>query len=292
MIKKISTDYFYNDVIKHSFNDNIFVLDDKYNIFPSDIPKTSNNDINIYLDNVIIDHPNTKILPIISNKKSNKNTINDFLYNMVSSFATTIPNIMNDDKNILVIDNRKEMEGSTATANPKYYDDDLSSRKSIRNVENQLLNIKRKRIKNELLSIINEDVIIPGYYSNAEVYFRHIIEENKDLAFNILNEIYIDNLENENILFALIHLVSNFEYDYIYPIGHTIALLTASIGSEVLIEFTLRAYEKWGNAKSLIQLRKMPINIPWLDEYRRELIEDIESELKKDELLNSENNKV
>jgi len=94
---------------------------------------------------------------------------------------------------------------------------------------------------------------------------------------DIIQSIYLESISNKICLLALIKAISAIEYDLVYPSGQLIALAALSHQDIEVIEAGIRAYEHWETKKGVLALKNCKTHVEWLDEYRRETLEHLES---------------
>lgn len=123
-------------------------------------------------------------------------------------------------------------------------------------------------------------------YSNIEwgiisEFDRYIIDNiNDEYMLKAINEIYIKNFSNEEILIKILNAISEIEYSKVNPIGQTIAIASLSHTSIAVQQKAIEAFEKWNNENSLIILENINIEEKWLKKYVNKIIDNLKKEEK------------
>ncbi|WP_457977193.1 hypothetical protein L0Y47_13205 [Ectopseudomonas composti] len=93
----------------------------------------------------------------------------------------------------------------------------------------------------------------------------------------IVQSIYLESAANKVNLLALIKAISMLDYERLHPHGSMIALASLSHKDLEVVEAGIRAYEHWGRNAGILALKNAEARVSWLDEYRLEVIEYLES---------------
>ncbi|RXK57759.1 hypothetical protein ESA94_19765 [Lacibacter luteus] len=137
----------------------------------------------------------------------------------------------------------------------------------------------KKYITPKLISLIKDEDFEFGYISRSEELVREQLNINALATRNWINEIFITNFENEVIVMGILLIISRFDETQIFPQGQTIALAALSHSNNEIKELGVRAFEKWCSNESLRILRNINFETTWLQDYVKEVIQDIEEEL-------------
>lgn len=145
--------------------------------------------------------------------------------------------------------------------------------------ENELnerrLELYRKALTNEFLSLVRESVFEFGFQSIAEDYIRGKLSENALAVKEWLNELFIEHYRDEQVVSGVLRIVSHLDYEEIYPQGPTMAIAAISHKSVQVQELGIRAFENWGNEESLSALEGVAVTTAWLGEYLNGVVEDL-----------------
>jgi hypothetical protein len=138
-----------------------------------------------------------------------------------------------------------------------------------------ILKIEKKKFKRESIQLLKESIYDYGFSSPAENFIREKLNENAIYCREWLNEIYIENIDNESMLIALLRVVSHFEYDEVYPVGMTIATSALSHKSNLIKENAIQSFENWEDPRNIKLLEMMDCDEPYLKSYLDQVIKDL-----------------
>lgn len=137
----------------------------------------------------------------------------------------------------------------------------------------------REKVSPELINLINEEDFEFGFVSRSEELINKQLEINDLATRNWLNELFISNFKNDGILIGLLRIIGRFDQEIIFPQGQTMALAALSHRNNEIKELGIRAFENWASENSIQVLRNTNIELDWLNEYKNEVISDLEVEL-------------
>jgi hypothetical protein len=135
---------------------------------------------------------------------------------------------------------------------------------------------------NFLSAMLCEESFETGMSTPSEEYIIKLYDtEGKISVNNLLNKIYLDHLENTNIVLGLLHIISHFDYDIVHPQGQTMALASLSHKDDEVKEFGIKCFENWEHPDGIRILESVDVGAKWLKEYAGMVILDLKSMLKK-----------
>ena len=146
-------------------------------------------------------------------------------------------------------------------------------------IEDESLKEKKnyEEYKQELEDILFSSEIEWGFYSEFDEF---VIEHVEDEYFmKAINEIYIQNYQNENVLIKILNAISEVEYEKVFPFGQMTAIAAVSNKSLVVQQKGIEAFERWKQEDCIPILENLDIKENWLKKY----VEKIISNLKKEE---------
>lgn len=130
---------------------------------------------------------------------------------------------------------------------------------------------------NEFINLITNEDFELGYTSKSELLFTKLMNINLLAARNWLNSLFMDYYSNNSIIIGIIRLIGRYNPEEIYPQGQTMALASLCSSSDEIIEWGIRAFENWGGVDSIRILENTRIKTKWLDDYRLQVIKDIQT---------------
>jgi hypothetical protein len=155
---------------------------------------------------------------------------------------------------------------------------DSSTDESENSLNRRRLRQFKKNFTKELLRIIREQDFEYGFDSAADLFVRELMEQNKAVAKEWLNSVYIDHFHDRRVVIGLLQVISHLEYLEIYPQGPTMALAALSHANSEVRECGIRAFENWSTIESLNVLRNVRCDENWLQQYLSQVIHDLEEE--------------
>lgn len=148
---------------------------------------------------------------------------------------------------------------------------------SYRNTQIQETIQTQKTQKKKILNLIKESETEWGCYSEFEEF---LIKNKKDkFLINIINQIFIDNISNRDIIVKILHAFSKLDYEDTYPNAQTMCLAAISVNNSEVKEAAIQVFEAWRNREALKLLKIIDIKENWLKKYCDQVIEEIEEEL-------------
>lgn len=150
-------------------------------------------------------------------------------------------------------------------------------------LDENYINIKRMTyLKNQftpkLINLILDSDFEYGFDSEVDVFVRDQMNKNHLATNSWLNDIFVSNFSNPNILIGLLRIISRFPYLDVYPEGQTIALSALAHDNLEVKECGIRAFENWGSLDSLKILENLHVSPTWLQEYINKVVEYLRKE--------------
>lgn len=158
-------------------------------------------------------------------------------------------------------------DGEEKNANNRWYKDD----------ENDYIVPQRKLLKKQIIDLINCSEIEWGEYSEFERYFCQNIDIN---LLTLINQIFVENINNEDIIVKIFHAISLLSYEQTFPNAQTMCLAALSVDNIAIQESAIQLFEEWRNEEALSLLKKIRIKEEWLKEYADKIIDELEKELR------------
>ena len=131
--------------------------------------------------------------------------------------------------------------------------------------------------KNRILNLIKESENEWGCISEFEEFL--INNKSDKFLINMINEIFIDNIHDEDVIVKILHAFSKLNYKDTYPNAQTMCLAAISINNTEIKEAAIEVFESWRNSEALKLLQIIDIKEIWLKKYCEEIINEIKEEL-------------
>lgn len=146
-----------------------------------------------------------------------------------------------------------------------------------------MLNTKRlneleKKFTQQLIGYILEDNFEYGMESKAQILVKKQLKINPSVTKNWINKIYVNSINNAEILIGILRIIARFDRNDIFPIGDTIAMASLSHNNEMVQETAIRAFESWGGEESISILANANVASKWINEYLEEVMADLKRE--------------
>lgn len=132
-----------------------------------------------------------------------------------------------------------------------------------------------RNVVTKFLRTLEFDTLEIGMNSKCEEFIRESLEVDPLHTKEALNKLFLKNINNDKVVLSILHTISHIDYDLIYPEGQTMALACFSNKDLEIREYAIRAFENWACSSSLDILESQRVSPAWLDDYRKEVIEDI-----------------
>lgn len=130
-----------------------------------------------------------------------------------------------------------------------------------------------------LSSMISCEDFETGISNPSEKYFEDLLKKDRLSALNGISSLFLNNYTPQTtkarILVGLLHIVSHFDYESVYPAGQMMALCALSHVNREVAEYGIKCYENWGNRDGIEKLQAVCFSTPWLKEYADEVIEQL-----------------
>lgn len=128
-----------------------------------------------------------------------------------------------------------------------------------------------------LLAKIRSCYFEAGILCDADTFFSKLVRQHRSIEYplSLLSDITNHNIDNEHVLEGVLHILSNCDYSAINPFGISIVLAASVNHSPVIQELLISCFESWDAADGIDILEKLELDIPWLDQYRNEVVSQL-----------------
>ncbi|WP_448145330.1 hypothetical protein [Pseudomonas silesiensis] len=196
---------------------------------------------------VVLDHASNSV--IVKNKKKASSLSSSFSSSFFSNIGGAIETI-----------GSPEVDGS------KY----IQSREEAGEI------LTRKLTLNEYLQVFRRasrsDTLEYGMVSKCDDLLSSWFAESPIQLGSVISHIFIQSMNDKNLLLSLLKAISNLSYDSIYPFGQTVAV-AALVNKDVeVVEGGIRAFENWGSKDGVSVLENTKVAFDWLELYRQQTI--------------------
>ena len=128
---------------------------------------------------------------------------------------------------------------------------------------------------------MKEEIYENGVPSTSEIFFQTVYEKDRLVALNSISRLFMDNfnpdLRGTQYLIGVLHIISHFDYEAVYPIGQMIAISSISFANSVEVqEYGVKCFENWEHKDGINKLKAISFSAKWLQEYANEVIEELE----------------
>lgn len=129
----------------------------------------------------------------------------------------------------------------------------------------------------ELQQIVASDNIEYGFESRSDIYIRSLVDKYGNDVGPILQCMGLSSAVHPDVFIALLKGISHIPYHRIFPMAQYVAI-AAMVNQDVGVrEAGIRAFEKWEDPSAAEILRPLQMSIGWLEDYKTETIEFLES---------------
>ena len=140
-----------------------------------------------------------------------------------------------------------------------------------KHIENKFQHIFVSTLKNQELEI--------DYKNNIELILEELFLENEYVTKDWLNEIYISNYNDTKFLINILKIIGNLDKKLLKSFGVVISGSALIHKSVEVKEMAIRVFENWNTIESYTFLKNCTLTPRWLDDYKNEVLVNIEEEL-------------
>ena len=194
-----------------------------------------------------------------------------YLYDSISTSVTAI-NLIIEALNAYI--NATSLKSSINSYLPRSgYVADYNSTSVLKRIDNNDIWIQKK--STQLLSLLRTEDIESGVASPSEAFAKQALKENRTLALQMINQVYLDNVGNAHIQIGILCLSSHINYIIGYPTLQTIALAALKDSNDDVKDYAVRCYEMWNHKDGLRILKTIHTDTVWLQNYIDSVIESL-----------------
>lgn len=124
------------------------------------------------------------------------------------------------------------------------------------------------------------DIIEDCFYSDSEKFILEIMKYDIDFALRILAKAYTMYCDKEAVLISILHTLPVFESFIMAkdPLIRTLAAPCLNNKSDLVKYQALKFFDDYGNEDDIRILENIePFNKSWLENYRKEIIDDLKN---------------
>lgn len=139
-----------------------------------------------------------------------------------------------------------------------------------------LTEFKRAVVKKFKISILSEELDF-GVIGKTTKNMEEFLLINPDYTVNAITQLALDNFDDVNLVYSVLHTLAHVKYNLIAPAGVTFALTASRHKNIEIQDFSIQCFDMWESKDSLGFLKVIEIDTPWLNDYLQEVITNIES---------------
>lgn len=140
--------------------------------------------------------------------------------------------------------------------------------------------MKKEIFKDKFLNIIKTEDFKFGFTSESEKFLEKQFKKNPKKTKKIIAELFFDNLNNRGVLIGILRVLFRLnEYLSFNEIRFFALYALFEITDYEIQDLGLRAFEKHVSLDSIKILKMINLKNESLDEYKEEIIRDIEEDL-------------
>ena len=171
------------------------------------------------------------------------------------------------------------------TKSQTYFDNQVArSSSSSLSPENEFNEAREKELDRlmtpKFLAVLAEEDFEFGLESPTENLIRDLLKTNRAVTKDWLNILFLKYWTTDvAVVVGILRLLGRFDEIELGAMGKTIALAALSHKNDEIKDLGIRAFENWISVDSVNILKETDTNTEWLDNYRRQVISDLESQL-------------
>lgn len=144
-----------------------------------------------------------------------------------------------------------------------------------RTIYDDVANFKMAVVEKFKSDIASEELEF-GVIGKTTKDVREFLAINKDCTVNAITQYAMDNFENADIVYSVLHTLAHLDYNLIEPAGVTFAISATRHPNLDIKDFAIQCFDMWESKKSLGYLKIIKIESLWLNDYLQEVIGNIE----------------
>lgn len=117
------------------------------------------------------------------------------------------------------------------------------------------------------------------YKNHIEYQLEELFKENDFVTKDWLNDVYIENFNDTKFLINILKIIGNFDKKLIASFGIVTAGSALSHKNVEVKEMAVRVFENWYTIQSYTFLKQCSLTPKWLNDYKDEVLLNIEEEL-------------
>ena len=138
---------------------------------------------------------------------------------------------------------------------------------SANEINKQHLMEMEERFVPELLALVRDEEFEYGYSNRIDEFIREQLALNAMATKECLTRVYNNNQGRPQVLVGILRAIARLDYAEMDPAGTTLAMSALANENVRVKECGVRAFESWGEAKSISVLEHVETDRPWLQEY-------------------------
>ena len=127
----------------------------------------------------------------------------------------------------------------------------------------------------QFLSLLRAEDVEAGISSQAELFVKNALEENRILALQMVNQVYNNNVGSPHIQIGILHLSSHIDYSIGSPNLQTIALAALNDKNDDVKDYAVQCFENWNHKDGLRILKTIHSDTLWLQNYIDSVIDSL-----------------
>jgi hypothetical protein len=128
-----------------------------------------------------------------------------------------------------------------------------------------------------LLNLLEDEFVEEGITNPSEEYIDGLFKQDATTTNCLINKMFIDNFQNAQLLVAILHLISHFDYKQVSPQGQTMAIAALIHKNIEVQEYGVKCFENWRHRDGIRILRQAKPGQKWLQRYIDSVIHDLEN---------------
>lgn len=129
------------------------------------------------------------------------------------------------------------------------------------------------------LSTLKTQELEIDYKNPIEVLLEEFFIENEYVTKEWLNNLYITNYSDTKFLINILKIIGSLDKNLINSFGIVISGSALCHKNVEVKEMAIRVFENWNTIESYTFLKNCSLSPKWLNEYKNEVLQNIEEEL-------------
>lgn len=134
-----------------------------------------------------------------------------------------------------------------------------------------------EKCRSRFVEIAKREEVEYGLIAASEILLKEYFELYGHSFGDIVQHIYMMELGKGKVILSLLKYLSSKGYMDVYPYGQMVAMAALAHENIEVREAGIRSFEAWEHVNGKTVLSSLEVHPKWLDDYRKEVLQQLES---------------